>query len=126
MEKEGIDRYRVKSGEGYYSLFDRISHNKHLDPLLKEKQSELIDVRKRKMDGVLVRSKILVRWMEDGEKQSRYFLNMEKRNFINKTISNIVKEDGSTITDSDAILLEAREFYKKTRNRRYLERKFNP
>ncbi len=50
--------------------------------------------------------------MEDGEKPSRYFLNMEKRNFVNKTISNIVKEDGSTINDSDAILLKARKFYK--------------
>ena len=36
------------------------------------------------MDGVFIRAR--TRWMEDGEKPSRYFLNMEKINYVNKTI----------------------------------------
>ncbi len=94
-------------------LFDRVSRGEHnLDPILKDKQNELIEFRKTKMKGVLVRSK--TRWMEEGEKPSRYFLNMEKRNFVNKTITNIVNEDNlSKVTDSKDILSETRSFYKK-------------
>ena len=55
------------------------------------------------MEGVLVRSK--TRWMEEGEKPSRYFLNMEKRNFVNKTIgNNIVKEDDDTVLTQKVFL----------------------
>ena len=43
--------------------------------LLSAKQADLVDVRKIKM-GVLIRSR--TRWMECGEKPSKYFLNMEK------------------------------------------------
>ena len=60
---------------------------------LKSKQTELIDLRKKKMEGVLIRSK--TRWIEEGEKQSRYFLNMEKRKMINKTISSVVRDDNT-------------------------------
>ena len=95
------------------TLFNRASdvqtHN--LNSLLKTKQNELADLRKSKMDGVLIRSR--TRWMEEGEKPSRYFLNMEKRNFVNKSISNIVKESNNTqLKDSKSILLETRNFYK--------------
>ena len=49
--------------------------NESID-LLSAKQADLVDVRKIKMDGVLIRSR--TRWMECGEKPSKYFLNMEK------------------------------------------------
>ena len=44
--------------------------------MLKSKQTDLVNLRKKKMEGVLIRSK--TRWMEQGEKPSRYFLNMER------------------------------------------------
>ena len=86
------------------AIFKRVSEGENnLNNTLKEKENELREIRKAKMDGVLVRSK--TRWMEDGEKPSKYFLNMEKRNFVNKTISKIVKEnDNSVLLDSKSIL----------------------
>ena len=78
---------------------------------LNSKQAELLNLRQVKMKGVLIRSKS--RWMEQGEKPSKYFLNLEKRNFVNKSIRRIVTEDNCTLSRSVDILMEAREFYKK-------------
>lgn len=51
-------------------LFDRLSQGEQaLNQLLKNKHNELIDIRKAKMEGVLVRSK--TRWLEEGEKPSQ-------------------------------------------------------
>ena len=44
--------------------------------LLNAKQADLIDLRKAKMEGVLIKSKS--RWLEDGEKPSKYFLKFTK------------------------------------------------
>ena len=63
------------------------------------------------MDGVLIRSK--TRWIEHGEKPSKYFLNMEKRNCVNKTMSCVIKDDSTELKSSKDILLEAGHFYKK-------------
>ena len=79
--------------------------------VLSSKQAELVNLRKKKMDGVLIRSK--TRWMEYGEKPSRYFLNMEKRSFVNKTISHVISEDNMDLKSSRNILEEAKNFYKK-------------
>ena len=63
------------------------------------------------MDGILTRSK--TRWMEHGEKPARYFLNMEKRNCVNRTISHIITDDNIDLKSSCDILHEARHFYKQ-------------
>ena len=39
-----------------------------------------------KTKGAILRSK--VRWYEDGERNTRYFYNLEKRNYEKKTIIN--------------------------------------
>ncbi len=111
-KKRASNEKEIKLEKEIKYIFDRISQGDHmLNQLLKEKENELKDVRKDKMEGVLVRSK--TRWMEDGEKPSKYFLNMEKRNFVNKTINNIVREcDNSVLKDSQKILSETRDFYK--------------
>ena len=79
--------------------------------LLNSKQAELVDIRKNKIDGVLIRSK--TRWIEHGEKPSKYFLNMEKRNCVNKTMSCVIKDDSTELKSSKDILLEARHLKKK-------------
>ena len=60
--------------------------------------------------GACVRSK--ARWHEFGERSSKYFLNLEKRNYENKCITSLTKEDKSTVSDSDEILEEQRRYYK--------------
>ena len=75
------------------------------------------DIIKNKLDklsfdrtrGACIRSK--ARWHEFGERSSKYFLNLEKRNYENKCITSLTKDDNSTITDPEEILEEQRRYY---------------
>ena len=64
------------------------------------------------MNGVLIRSKL--RWFKHGEKPSRYFLNMEKRNYVNKTINQIVENDNTCLTNSKEFFYETTGGFIKT------------
>ena len=58
-------------------LSDRIADSDNsLVDALNEKQLSLVNLRKSKMDGVMVRSR--TRWMEYGEKPSKYFVKFGK------------------------------------------------
>ena len=61
--------------------------------------------------GAILRSKI--RWAEAGEKNSKYFLNLEKRNAIDKHIQQLELADGQITTDPTVILQEQKLFYEK-------------
>lgn len=52
--------------------------------LLDEKKNALENLRKEKLQGHMIRSRAL--WLEEGEKPSKYFCNLESRNFLNKAI----------------------------------------
>ena len=77
--------------------------------LLETKQEELENIRKEKIKGIIIRSR--VRWAEEGEKPTKYFCNLESRNYINKTITKIEKDNGQTITKQEDILIEVKQFY---------------
>ena len=74
-------------------------------------KDELIEYRKEKIKGVMVRTK--ARWIEDGEKPSKYFCNLEKRRHVNKTITKLTVDDGSIIQSQEGILNEVLNFYKQ-------------
>ena len=44
--------------------------------------------------------------MRKGKKPTKYFLNLEKRNWENKTIKKLVTDSGSTLTEPNEILTE--------------------
>ena len=67
---------------------------------------ELFYEEKRK--GIIIRAR--VRWPEHGEKSSKYFLNLEKRNYVKKHMRNLNIND-SIITDAWTILSEQKRFY---------------
>jgi exonuclease III len=79
--------------------------------LLEEKRNELIEIRQTKLKGHFIRSR--AKWVEEGEKPTKYFCNMESRNFYNKLISRLELETGSIITDQKQILEETKAFYQK-------------
>ena len=62
-----------------------------------------------KIKGTLTRAK--VRWLKDGEKNSKYFIGLEKRNYLNKTIKCLYKDNGEKITNFKDILAEEKRFY---------------
>ena len=77
--------------------------------LLEEKKNELLNFRKEKLKGHYIRAR--AKWIEDGEKPTKYFCNMESRNYYSKLISKIVLNDGRIVTDQKEILTETKCFY---------------
>ena len=59
--------------------------------------------------GIILRSK--AKWVEEGEKNTKYFLNLEKRNFNNTCIKTLFNKDNEEITDMKQILQEQKTFY---------------
>lgn len=51
------------------------------------------------------------KWARLGEKPSTYFLHLEKQRSRENTMSNIIKENGQTVSDPSSILEECRMFY---------------
>ncbi len=76
-----------------------------------DETAELEQPISEKTKGCIIRCKI--RWYEEGEKSSQYFLNLEKINFNSKTIKRLINGDGREITDQKHILKEEQAFYKK-------------
>ncbi len=72
-------------------------------------KNELEKIEQAEINGHVFRSK--VKWCEDGEKNSRYFLSLEKRNYVNKLITQLQINDKiikEPLENSDAL----RSFYK--------------
>ena len=76
---------------------------------IQELNTELESIRKDHMRGLLVRTK--ARWIEEGEKPTKYFCSLEKRNFTNKNLTKIVNDKGEHITDQKHILEQIKQFY---------------
>lgn len=70
--------------------------------LIEQKKTNLENLRKHKLQGHFIRSR--VRWIEQGEKPTKYFLNLESRNFLNKTIKKVELEEGEIIHKQSNIL----------------------
>ena len=51
------------------------------------------------------------RWIEKGEKPTKYFFNLEKRNYNRKTINELRKQNGVEIREEKEILKGIQEFY---------------
>ena len=75
--------------------------------LIEEKRLLLENLRKEKMEGHAIRSR--ARWIEEGEKPTRYFCNSEKRNYLNKTIKKLEVEGNRMIYDQAEILNEVKK-----------------
>ena len=55
--------------------------------LLLDKKKELQVIRENKIKGQQVRSKL--QWLKEGEKPTKYFCNLENKNFIEKTVKKL-------------------------------------
>ena len=77
---------------------------------LENLKNELELLRIKKVEGLIVRSK--AQWISQGEKATRYFCNLEKRNFLNKTVGFLDRGNGVIISEQETILNEVQNFYK--------------
>ena len=72
-------------------------------------KTELHSIYDRKGKAAMFRSKC--RWIEKGEKPTKYFFNFEKRNYNRKIINELRKQDGVEIREEKEILKVIQEFY---------------
>ena len=75
--------------------------------IIKNEQQE---INENKIKGQIFRSK--ARWAREGEKSSKYFFSLERRNYQNKNMKTL-EEDGIEYTDQKVILQKQRNFYKR-------------
>ena len=121
-------KYRTRQFARRYSIDKAREKRKKLEQKVKELESlistgaeecSLQECNKCKQDledfynyiteGMILRSK--TDWYELGEKSTKYFLNLEKRNKAKSHIRMILTESSSEIIDSNAILSELKSFY---------------
>ena len=99
----------IKSLEDRLNHPDRISSD-DLVQQIREKRKELEIIIEEKTRGAIIRSR--ARWYEQGEKPTRYFFNLEKRNYNRKVINKLITQGNKTVTDPKEILLEQKFFTK--------------
>ena len=74
------------------------------------------DFQTEKTRSAIIRSR--ARWYEYAEKNSKYFLNLEKVNYRRKYISSLINHNGTRINNPKEILNEERNFFKELHSSR--------
>ena len=77
--------------------------------LLDEKRNRLKELREKKLNGMIVRSRI--QWINQGERPSKSFCNLENRNFVSKRMCFLEKENGDVVFDNKEIVKETKKLY---------------
>ncbi|KAJ8028516.1 hypothetical protein HOLleu_30774 [Holothuria leucospilota] len=93
--------------------YENIKANKYPDydtTRLKLLEDELTDIIANEIEGALIRSK--VKWIEEGEKSTKFFFNLEKSRQKKKVMRQILKDNGELITDQKSIMKEQVSFYR--------------
>ena len=76
---------------------------------LMDLNNSLVALRREQQNGSFIRSR--AEWTEYSEKPSKFFLNLETKNRVNKNISEIKLNDNHTITKQEEILTALHDFY---------------
>ena len=77
--------------------------------ILENSKRELTQLLDEKTQGCIFRSK--TKWMSEGDRSSKYFFNLEKNRYVNKTCAQIFDDQDNIITESSQILEIQRQFY---------------
>ena len=86
-------------------------HTENMESEIKEYEylkNELKRLYEKKAEGAIFRSK--VRWIEEGEKLTKYFFNMEKKNFNKKVITELKISEGHVTANASQIMEEIKTF----------------
>ena len=86
--------------------------NQNIEDKLKEfdkLKNEFNRLYEIKGKGAIFRSK--ARWVEYGEKPTKYFFNMEKKSYNKKVISELKRSDGKTVVNEQEIMTAIQTFY---------------
>ena len=85
---------------------------------------EFEDIQKHKTRGIMIRSR--AQFVEQGERNTKYFLNLEKHNHKVKNITCLLDDCETVITEPEKILQEQVRFYKTLYTETDTERHLRP
>ena len=80
-------------------------------------------IKYEKTNGILLRSKAV--WIESGEKNTKYFLNLEKRNYNTKNIKSLITSENTEISKLSEIIQEKKKFYENLYDSKLLKNQTN-
>jgi flagellar hook-length control protein FliK len=98
------NKEKTKSESDLEKQLSELYANNGNETEIQDTESKLRQLREKQIKGIMTRAK--AKWGMEGEKCSRYFCNLEKRNFVGKTIPNLTLDDGRVIEDIKLILSE--------------------
>ena len=111
-EKRRLERVEKKEIEK--ELLNLTNSQNHDDPQTVTKiidfRTKLKEIELKELEGIKIRSKI--KWREEGETNSRFFCNLEKKNANTKVFDQVQTANGTIVTEFDDILKEQVAFYK--------------
>ena len=79
--------------------------------LLNTSKEELDELMKKRIRGVMFRSK--AKWYVEGEKNTKYFYNLEKSRYNAKVCTRVINSAGQEISGQEDVLLAQAEFYQE-------------
>jgi len=99
------------------TTLERTIEDKNIEGQLREQLSDVLKSKKEQYEkiieyrtkGAILRSQS--RWYNEGEKNTKYFLNLEKRHYKQETISQLRINDDNFITKDNEILKECLSFH---------------
>ena len=72
-------------------------------------KTDLQNIREIFLKGAIIRSR--ARWLEEGEKATKYFCGLEKKNFVDKSITKVILENNTTVEEQKDILSQLQLYY---------------
>ena len=107
--KENQIQLETEIKELEYELTQKYIHTTYLR--YKQCKTEWENILRVKANGIKVRSK--AKWIEEGEKNTKYFLNLEKRNYNSTYIKKLINSQSEELTNVESIINEEFEYYQK-------------
>ena len=103
--------FKLKLEKDLYETQNQLHDNMSVNNVEKYSflKEELEKIEEIETQGAILRSK--VRWSEAGEKNTKYFLNLEKKNAVDKHICQLQLPNGDIISDPKLILAEQKRYY---------------
>ena len=119
--EEDLER-KLKSWEAELDQLDPSDRSKEeeIDRNIADARRQLEEIADYKTKGLILRSQ--ARWYEQGEKSTKYFLQLETRNKIKRSTNKLKKENGTITTDATEILKMQAEFYDNLYKKRTREK----
>ena len=105
LSREKLNRKRELEAE-----FAQINSHTPLDPTrVEDLKTALAELQAESQSGAQIRSR--AQWIEEGERPTKYFFNLENKNQTKKTITELTSPTGECLTTNKQILGELRRFY---------------